>query len=182
MEEYLVLYQASRYVQSAYQRMSLEIAKFGLEDLCFLSVLKGGSFVLGNILRYLPIDESTIFGNIRISSYKGESTKSSGQIELCDHLDLEKKDIDGRHVWLVDDIVDTGLTICFVKNYLQAFLPASIRTCVLVDKPMNRVERPSAKPEVSGFEYLGNSFLVGCGLGFGEKFRGLKQIYELQKK
>jgi len=181
MEEDLFTLYSSRYIQSSYQRMALEITKFGLNDLCFIAILKGGSFVLGNVLRYLSIDESTIFGNIRIRSYKGESTKSSGQVELCDHLDLEKKDVEHRYVWLVDDIIDTGLTASFVKNYLQAFNPAGIRTCTLVDKPMNHINRPAAKPEVSGFEYLGDRFLVGCGLGFGERFRGLKQVYEYLK-
>ncbi|MFP4435896.1 MAG: hypoxanthine phosphoribosyltransferase [Chloroflexaceae bacterium] len=137
------------------------------DDLLLLGVLKGCVVFIVDLMhaieRYLAIDF------IAISSY-GQSTESSGVVRLL--KDLES-DIAGRHVLIIEDIIDSGLTLAYLRSQLLRRNPASLRICALLNKP----ERRTADVEV---EYLGfdipNEFVVGYGLDFAERYRNLPYI------
>jgi hypoxanthine phosphoribosyltransferase len=115
------------------------------------------------IERYLAIDF------IAISSY-GQSTESSGVVRLL--KDLES-DIAGRHVLIVEDIIDSGLTLAYLRSQLLRRNPASLRICSLLNKPDRRTA--NVEVEYSGFD-IPNEFVVGYGLDFAERYRNLPYI------
>ncbi|MGV9199622.1 MAG: hypoxanthine phosphoribosyltransferase, partial [Promethearchaeia archaeon] len=121
------------------------------------------------------IDMNLEINFIEVSSY-GSNTESSGHVEI--EKDIEEN-IDGRHLIIVEDIIDTGITMDFLINYLNERNPASIKICALTSKPARR------KREIS-IDYLGfevpDKFLVGYGLDFNERYRNLPGIYYLKKE
>jgi hypoxanthine phosphoribosyltransferase len=136
-----------------------------------VGVLRGAFVFMADLVRATPIDLTTDF--IGVSSYES-GTQSSGQVRLVSDLSLP---IEGRQVLLVEDIVDTGLTLAYLKRNLEARHPARVRVCVLVDK----VERRQAALEL---DYVGftipNAFVVGYGLDHDGLFRNLPYIAELE--
>ena len=104
-----------------------------------------------------------------ISSY-GSATKSSGVVRILKDLD---KDIVGRHVLIIEDIIDTGLTLSFLKENLKARGAASLAVCTLLDKPSRR--KTDLKPDYRGFE-IDDYFVVGYGLDYAERYRNLPDI------
>jgi hypoxanthine phosphoribosyltransferase len=104
-----------------------------------------------------------------VSSY-GSSTKSSGQVQLLKDLDAG---LEGRDVVIVEDIVDTGLTLTYLQDILRARAPRSLRTACLLSKPSRR--RIDVKVEYVGFT-IEDKFVVGYGLDYGEKYRNLPYI------
>jgi hypoxanthine phosphoribosyltransferase len=122
---------------------------------------------LADLLKHLSPDTAVDF--MGTSSY-GASTQSSGEVRIT--KDLEHSPA-GRHVLLVEDIVDTGLTLRYLVDTLRARQPASLKICALLDKPARRRVR-------IGLDYYGfiipNAFVVGYGLDYGEKYRGLPYV------
>lgn len=182
----LKLYQSQRYVNSTILQMALQIKKItpDFQDVCFITILKGGLYTAYRIFSNLSFkeDDNVVFGNIGISTYN-EDTKTSGEVKVTCPLDLQEKDIKGRNIWLVDDCVDSGLTLSYVKEIMEEYYePKSILSAVLVDKVKNRVKNNLVnKPDVVGFTFEEDKgFLVGCGLGMGEQFRGLNSLYLLE--
>ena len=110
---------------------------------------------------------------IRLSSY-GSGRESSGTVKVVQGLRSAVKD---RHLLIVEDIIDTGITVAFLLDYLRKQQPASLKLCTLLDKPSRR----RVPVEI---DYLGNTvpdkFLVGYGLDFDEKYRNLPDIYSLE--
>ena len=132
-----------------------------------LGILKGSFVFMADLVRELGLPVEVDF--IKLSSY-GAGTKTSGKVKVVQGL---KTSIKGRDVLIVEDIVDTGLTVSFLMDYLRKKKPASLKLCVLVDKPSQH------KVPVT-IDYLGftvpDKFVVGYGIDWNEKFRHLRDI------
>jgi hypoxanthine phosphoribosyltransferase len=137
-----------------------------------VGVLQGAFLFMSDLIRAAPIDLTTDF--IGVSSY-GVGTKSSGHVRLVSDLSLP---IEGRHVVLVEDIVDTGLTLAYLKRNLEARHPKSLRVCALADK----IERREVEVAV---DYVGftipNVYVVGYGFDLGGLYRNLPYVAALEQ-
>ncbi|MDX1659621.1 MAG: hypoxanthine phosphoribosyltransferase [Nitriliruptorales bacterium] len=142
----------------------------GLEPL-LVGVLKGAFMVMADLSRHLTIPTGVDF--MACSSY-GSSTRSSGVVRILKDLD---SDIEGRHVLLVEDIVDSGITLDYLLKNLGSLRPASLEVVALLSKPSHhRVELPV---RYLGFE-VPDVFVVGYGLDYAERYRGLPFIGTLK--
>ncbi|GLI33103.1 hypoxanthine phosphoribosyltransferase [Desulforhabdus amnigena] len=140
-------------------------------SLIIIGVLKGAFIFLADMVRRLSIPVEVDF--VRLASY-GESSETSGKVKITKDIELSIKD---RNVLIVEDIVDTGLTIAWYLDHLRQYHPESIKVCALIDKFERRqVEVPI---DYAGIR-LEKGFLVGYGLDFSEKHRNLPGIYEVQ--
>jgi hypoxanthine phosphoribosyltransferase len=147
------------------QQMSRDYAE--AEDVLLVGILKGCVMFLVDLSRALSIPVSMDF--IAISSY-GASSESSGVVQLLKDLET---DITGRHVLVVEDIVDSGLTLAYLRALLWQRGPASLRICTLLNKPERRTA--DVPIEYVGFD-IPNEFVVGYGLDFNEHYRNLPYI------
>ena len=141
-------------------------------DLVIVGVLHGAFIFMADLIRQLSIDAFTI-DFVRLSSYEDRS-ESSGQIRLL--LDIEA-DINGKDVLIVEDILDTGLTMTYLKEQLQSRRPRSIKICVMIDKLERRQTR--VKPDYA-CHTVEQGFLVGYGLDYSGVYRNLPDIYHLK--
>jgi len=132
-------------------------------------ILKGAVMFYTDLLRAMPIPLTMDF--MAVSSY-GKSTKSSGEVEIRKDL---SSSIEGKHVIIVEDIVDSGFTLTYLTRMLQSRGAASIKLCTLLDKPSRRAPGITLKADYSGFE-VGNEFVVGYGLDYAEQYRNLPYI------
>ena len=142
------------------------------KDLLLVGVLKGAFVFMSDLAR--EIDLPIEFDFMAVSSY-GSATKSSGVVRILKDLDYE---ISGRHVLLVEDIIDSGLTISYLLRYLQARGPASLEICSLFWKRGEQAVPMSVK--FPGFE-IPPVFVVGYGLDYAEKYRNLPYIGILKR-
>jgi hypoxanthine phosphoribosyltransferase len=142
------------------------------EDLLLVGVLKGAFVFMSDIAR--SIDLPVEFDFMAVSSY-GASTKSSGVVRILKDLDYE---ITGRHVLLVEDIIDSGLTISYLLRYLKARSPASLEICSLFWKKGQQAVPLDVR--YPGFE-IPPVFVVGYGLDYAEKYRNLACVATLGK-
>jgi hypoxanthine phosphoribosyltransferase len=141
------------------------------KKLVLIGILKGGFVFLSDLLREITIPVEVDF--IQVSSY-GASKTSSGVIKIKKDIDLP---VVGKHVLLVEDIVDYGYTLNYLLRFFRAKKPKSVRVCAMLDKPGRReVEVPIA---YRGFE-VPDKFLVGYGLDFAEKLRNLPYVASLR--
>ncbi len=138
-----------------------------------IGILKGGFVFLADLVRSISIPIEIDF--LAISSY-GAGTSSSGVVKIRKDID---KDVDGRDVIIVEDIVDSGLSLQYIKDYIGNHNPASLRTCVLLDKPA--AHKLEVTFDYIGFE-IGNEFVVGYGLDFNEQYRNLPYIGILKEE
>lgn len=154
------------------KEMGAEITKkcASKEELIVVSVLKGSFMFYADLIRCIDADIKSDF--LGCSSY-GNSTKSSGEVKLT--LDLTNG-IDGRNVLLVEDIVDTGLTMNFLKKTLSARNPKNLWTATLLFKP--KALKIDYEPDFVGFE-VGNEFVVGYGLDYQGYYRNLPYIAQV---
>jgi hypoxanthine phosphoribosyltransferase len=142
-------------------------------DLFLVGVLKGAVFFLSDLMRHLEVPCEVDF--MAVSSY-GSSTDSSGIVRILKDLDAP---IEGREVLIVEDIVDSGLTLSYLLRTLRARNPASLEVCALLTKPERRkVELPI---KYVGFE-IPNRFAIGYGLDHGERFRNLPYVAVLREE
>src|SRR5919106_3101157 len=136
-------------------------------DLLLIGVLKGAVFFLSDLMRHLEVECEVDF--MAVSSY-GSSTDSSGIVRILKDLDAS---IEGRHVLIVEDIVDSGLTLSYLFRMLGARSPASLEVCALLTKPDRReVDMPI---RYVGFE-IPNKFAIGYGLDHAERYRNLPYV------
>jgi hypoxanthine phosphoribosyltransferase len=136
-------------------------------DLLLVGVLKGAVFFMADLMRELTIPCEIDF--MAISSY-GAATDSSGVVRILKDLDAN---IAGRHVLVVEDIIDSGLTLSYLMRSLKARKPASLEICALLTKPERReIEVPV---KFVGFE-IPNKFVIGYGLDFAERYRNLPYV------
>jgi hypoxanthine phosphoribosyltransferase len=158
--------------QDALQRRIAELgeeisADYTGRDLLLVGVLKGAVFFMADLMRGLSIPCEIDF--MAISSY-GDSTDSSGVVRILKDLDIN---IEGRDVLVVEDIIDSGLTLSYLMRNLEAREPASLEICALLTKPERReIEVPV---RYVGFE-IPNRFVIGYGLDFGERYRNLPYV------
>jgi hypoxanthine phosphoribosyltransferase len=138
-----------------------------------VGILKGSSIFLADLIRQLPIDLEVDF--ISISSY-GDGTVSSGSVRLEKDLD---RDICGRHVIVVEDIVDSGLSLSYIRKNLAARNPKSLCIVALLDKRERRAT--GIYVDYVGFR-VPDVFVVGYGLDYKEKYRGLPRIVALNEE
>lgn len=136
-------------------------------DLLLIGILKGAFVVMADLSRY--IDLPVEFDFMAVASY-GSATKSSGVVRILKDLDQE---IEGRHVLIVEDIVDTGLTLQYLLKNLRVRKPASLSLAALLIK--DGVERPALDVKYEGF-HIPPKFVVGYGLDFDGKFRNLPYV------
>ena len=136
-------------------------------DLLLIGVLKGAVFFMADLMRKLTIPCEVDF--MAISSY-GASTDSSGVVRILKDLDIN---IEGRHVLVVEDIIDSGLTLSYLMRNLESREPATLEVCALLTKPDRReIDVPV---RYVGFE-IPNRFVIGYGLDFGERYRNLPYV------
>jgi hypoxanthine phosphoribosyltransferase len=159
-------------IAKAVTKLALEVNRDyqGRQPL-LISVLKGSFLFTADLIRQLDLPLELDF--VRLSSY-GAARESSGKVRI---IQAVRTPVKGRDVLVVEDIVDTGITISFLLEYLKKKQPASLKLCALTDKPSRR------KVPVP-IDYLGftvpNEFIVGYGLDCDEKFRNLPDIYVIE--
>ncbi|MGV0603343.1 hypoxanthine phosphoribosyltransferase [Mycolicibacterium sp. XJ1904] len=143
------------------------------QDLLLVTVLKGAVFFVTDLARSIPLPTQLEF--MAVSSY-GSSTSSSGVVRILKDLD---RDINGRDVLIVEDIVDSGLTLSWLLRNLATRHPRSLRVCALLRKP----DAVRADVEIAhvGFD-IPNEFVVGYGLDYAERYRDLDYIGTLDPK
>jgi hypoxanthine phosphoribosyltransferase len=142
-------------------------ADYAGRDLLLIGVLKGAVFFMADLMRTLTIPCEIDF--MAISSY-GAQTDSSGVVRILKDLDIN---IEDRHVLVVEDIIDSGLTLSYLMRNLEAREPATLEVCALLTKPDRReIDVPV---RYIGFE-IPNRFVVGYGLDFAERYRNLPYV------
>lgn len=155
-------------IQKRVREVAHEITRdFEGQRIHLVGVLKGACIFLSDLVREINLDTSIDF--IAVSSY-GKGKESSGQVRLLKDLDSS---IEGLNVILVEDILDTGLTISYLVRVLQQRRPKVLRIAALLDKPSRRLK--DVKGDYVGFT-IPNEFVVGYGLDFNERFRNLKDV------
>ncbi len=137
------------------------------KDLLLVGVLKGAVFFMADLMRNLTIPCEVDF--MAISSY-GASTDSSGVVRILKDLDIN---IEGRDVLVVEDIIDSGLTLSYLIRNLESRNPATLEVCALLTKPERR--EIDVHVRYTGFE-IPNEFVIGYGLDFGERYRNLPYV------
>jgi len=157
------------------ETLSARVAELGAEvsadyqgrDLLLIGVLKGAVFFMADLMRHITVPCEVDF--MAISSY-GDSTDSSGIVRILKDLDIN---IEGRDVLVVEDIIDSGLTLSYLMRNLESREPASLEVCALMTKPDRReIDVPV---RYIGFE-IPNRFVVGYGLDFAERYRNLPYV------
>jgi len=155
-------------IQRRVKAMAAQITRdFRGEHLHLIGVLKGASIFLSDLVRQIRLDVSLDF--MAVSSY-GKGHQSSGQVRLTKDLDTS---IEGLNVILVEDILDTGLTLSYLYRVLQQRKPRTLRIAALLDKPERRIKE--VKADYIGFQ-IPNEFVVGYGLDYAEHYRNLKDV------
>jgi len=159
-------------IAEAVTRLALEInTDYQGKHPLLISVLKGSFVFMADLMRQLDLPLELDF--VRLASY-GAARESSGEVRIIQGV---KTPVKGRDVLVVEDIVDTGITICFLLGYLKKKRPASLKLCVLADKPSRR--KVPVPIHYRGFT-VPDKFIVGYGLDFDEQFRNLPHIYTLE--
>lgn len=162
-------------IQTRVRELGAEISRdYADRNPLFVSVLKGAVYFLADLTRAVEIPVQIDF--MAITSY-GSARAQSGVVRLIKDLDVE---ITGRHVVLVEDIIDTGLTAGYLLRLLQARSPASLEICTLLDRPYRRI-LDSLRIAYRGFE-IPDRFVVGYGLDYHERYRHLPFIGILKEE
>ena len=154
-------------IQQRVAEMAVQIRQDHPDDLHVVAVLKGAFIFMSDLARHLPGHVSLDF--MALSSY-ANGTTSSGEVRLQKDLDSA---LDGRNVVIVEDIVDTGLTLTYLQDILRSRGPKSLRTACLLSKPSRR--KVDVKVEYIGFT-IEDKFVVGYGLDYAEQYRNLPHI------
>jgi len=148
--------------------MADEISRdFAGESILFVGVLKGASIFLGDLARQVSVDAT--FDFISVASY-GNRTSSSGEVRMNKDVDSS---LAGRNVIIVEDILDTGLTMGFLRKLFLAHSPRVLKIAALLDKACRRIE--PVKADYVGF-VIPDEFVVGYGMDYGERYRNLPDI------
>lgn len=143
------------------------------EEVLMVCTLRGASIFYCDLIRHIDLDIKLDF--IATSSY-GLDTKSSGEVRLTKDLSTP---IAGKHVIIVEDIIDSGLTLKYLKKLFEARNPKSVKICSLLDKPEGR--QTELKGDYIGFE-IPNAFVVGYGLDYAERYRNLPDVCVLDPR
>ena len=141
------------------------------DNLLLVGVLKGAVVFMADLIRHIDIPLNIDF--MAVSSY-GSSTESSGVVRILKDLD---ETVEGKDILIVEDIIDSGLTLNYMCDILRSRKPNSIKICTLLDKPSRR--KIDLKVDYTGFE-IPDYFVVGYGLDYAEKYRNLPDICVLK--
>ncbi len=160
-------------IQQAVARIGAEISKdYEGKELFVIGVLKGGFMFMADLVREIKLPLQLDF--IAVSSY-GSSTKTSGVVRMIKDID---KPLDGKHLLIVEDIIDSGVTLKYLKEMFATRGPLSIKVCTIFDKPSRR------KVEMKG-DYVGieipDEFVIGYGLDYDGKYRNLPDLCVLRR-
>lgn len=143
------------------------------KELVVIGVLKGANIFLADLVREINLPLNIDF--MAVSSY-GSSTESSGVVRILKDLDLE---IENKHVLIIEDIIDTGLTLKYLTENLKSREVASLEICTLLDKPSRR--KCNLDIKYIGFE-IPDEFIVGYGIDYAEKYRNLPYVSTLKRE
>jgi len=157
------------------QQIATRVAEMGAqitrdldgEKLVMIGVLKGAAFFLSDLSRAIQVDAT--FDFVAATSY-GKGRRSSGAVKLIKDLD---EPIEGKNVLVVEDILDTGLTLCYLRKIFLQHQPKSLRIATLLDKPSRRIEKIEA--DYVGFS-IPDHFVIGYGMDYAERYRNLPDI------
>ncbi len=143
-------------------------ADYERKDLLLVSILKGAVVFMADLMRAVSIPCGIDF--MVVSSYGGANTSSTGLVKIIKDLD---QDLSGKDVLIVEDILDTGITLSHLMPMLQMRKPNSLRLCTILSKPSRR--KADIEPDYCGFE-VPDEFVVGYGLDYDEKYRNLPYV------
>lgn len=161
-------------VEERIKELAKEIEKdYAGKNLVCVGLLKGSVMFMSDIIKCIDLDLRIDF--MKVSSYGG-GTNSTGVVKILKDVDV---DLAGKDVLIIEDIIDTGLTILNVKDFLNKKNPNSVKVCTLLDKPSRRVVE--VKGEYVGFE-IPDEFVVGYGLDLDEKYRNLPYVGKFVRK
>lgn len=167
-QEHLRVLLRSAAIQRRIRELGAQITEdFKGQRLHLIGVLKGASIFLSDLIRQIRLEVSLDF--MAVSSY-GQDKQTSGQVRLTKDLDTS---IEGLNVILVEDILDTGLTLSYLVRVLQQRKPRALRIAALLDKPERRLKE--VKADYIGFQ-IPNEFVVGFGLDYAERYRNLRDV------
>jgi len=172
MEKIDVLFSNEKIDERVKELANTLYEKFHDEEVVFVCTLKGAVFFACDLMKNYKGDARVEF--LRVSSYEGES--STGKINL--KLPLKAENINGKNVIIVEDIVDTGYTLEYIKDYVNNMHPKNLITCTLLDKKARRVVE--IDPDYSGF-VVDDLFVIGYGLDYNQKYRNLPYIGVVRK-
>jgi len=162
-----VLY-TRRQISERVAEMGAEITRdLNGEKVVLVGVLKGAAIFLSDLARSLDVDAT--FDFVAVSSY-GKGLRSSGAVKLIKDLD---EPIEGKNVLIVEDILDTGLTLSYLRKIFLQHHPKTLRIAALLDKPSRRIEKIDA--DYVGFS-IPNLFVIGYGMDYAERYRNLPDI------
>jgi hypoxanthine phosphoribosyltransferase len=147
--------------------------EFRGEEIVMVGILRGAVLWMADLMKCVELDMTIDF--MAVSSY-GAATKSSGVVKINKDLDVN---IDGRDIIIVEDIVDSGVTLSYLEGYLKSRGAASIRLCSLLDKPEGR--RVDIQADYVGFT-VDDRFIVGYGLDYDQRYRNLPYITWLESE
>ncbi len=142
------------------------------KELVIIGVLKGGFIFMADLARKITIPVDLDF--ISVSSY-GDSSKSSGVVKIIKDVDIN---ISGKHVLIVEDIIDTGLTLNHLVELLKTRGPLSVKICAALDKPSRR--KAKVEVEYKGIE-IPDEFVIGYGLDYAGKYRNIPEVCILKR-
>ncbi len=155
-------------IQRRAKEIGAEITRdFADEELIVVGILKGAVVWMADVIKNIDLPVKLDF--MVVSSY-GASTKTSGIVKIVKDLDI---DIEGKNVIIVEDIVDSGITLSYLKRYFESRLPKTVKICSLLDKPLGR--KVDLEADYVGFE-VGNHFIIGYGLDYDQSYRNLPYI------
>ncbi len=150
------------------ERLGTQISRdYQGQELLVICILKGASIFMADLIRKIDLPIQIDF--MAVSSY-GHSTQSSGVVKINKDLDT---DIENRHILIVEDIIDSGLTLKYLSENLQSRRPKSLKICTLLDKPERR--KTHLNIDYTGFE-IPDVFIVGYGIDYAEHYRNLPYI------
>lgn len=159
-------------IQAKVRQLGRQITKdYEGKEIFIIGVMKGSLMFLMDLVRHINVPLSYDF--MAISSY-GAATKSSGVVRIIKDLDLP---VESQHVLVVEDIIDSGLTLHYLLNNLRYRNCASLKVCTLLDRPYRREVDVSV--DYNGFS-INDEFVVGYGLDFNQKYRNLRDIHALE--
>ena len=163
------------HIAAVVRRLATQIVRdVGGEPVTLVGVLKGALFLVADLARALPPTTEATIDFLVVSSY-GKSNRSSGEVRL---LKDTSESIEGKNVVIVEDIVDHGLTLSYLQRLLGGRNPRSLRSCVLLDKPYRRCV--DVKIDYAGL-VAPDTFIVGYGLDYQEKYRNLPYLARLHE-